>query len=136
MICPACKNPMIVLEYKSIELDVCASCNGIWFDADELRLLLEKISLKVDEVGKPVESQEEKRKCPICRRKMHKIAFAAAARTTVDSCRRGHGLWFDSGEIDSVITELRRENGSQDAMAVTGFLAELFSADTAGKDEK
>ena len=136
MICPACKSPMIVLEYKSIELDVCASCNGIWFDADELRLLLEKISLKIDEVGRAVESQEKKRKCPICRRKMQKIAFDAAAKTTVDSCGHGHGLWFDSGEIDSVITELRKENGSQEAKSVTNFLSELFSADTAGKDEK
>lgn len=136
MICPACKNPMIVLEYKGIELDICASCNGIWFDADELRLLLEKISLKISEVGQSVESAEEKRKCPICRRKMGKVAFHSAAKTTVDSCGRGHGLWFDGGEIDSVIAGLRAEIGTSESKVVTSFLAELFSADTAGKDEK
>jgi len=40
MICPACRDEMIVVEYKKIELDICVSCRGVWFDADELGLLL------------------------------------------------------------------------------------------------
>jgi len=136
MICPACNSPMIVLEYKSIELDVCASCNGIWFDADELRLLLEKMALNADAVGNAVDSDEPKRTCPICRHKMHKVALGAAAKTTIDSCEHGHGLWFDCGEVDAVIAELRKQNGTPEAKSVTNFLAELFSADAAGKDEK
>jgi Zn-finger nucleic acid-binding protein len=42
MICPTCKNPMIVVEYQQIELDYCGSCRGVWFDNGELELLLSK----------------------------------------------------------------------------------------------
>ena len=41
MICPVCKNPMVVLELDQIEIDHCLNCGGIWLDAGELELLLE-----------------------------------------------------------------------------------------------
>jgi Zn-finger nucleic acid-binding protein len=40
MICPVCKNDMIVVEYRDIELDYCSNCKGVWFDSGELELLL------------------------------------------------------------------------------------------------
>lgn len=41
MICPVCKEPMVVLELDQVEIDHCINCGGIWFDAGELELLLE-----------------------------------------------------------------------------------------------
>jgi len=46
MICPACKNDMIVVEHEDIELDYCTNCNGVWFDSGELELLLEAAGLE------------------------------------------------------------------------------------------
>jgi Zn-finger nucleic acid-binding protein len=55
MICPVCDRDMTVVEYKGIELDYCTGCQGIWFDAGELGLLL-KSRGRVPEVvcGEPV----------------------------------------------------------------------------------
>ncbi len=47
MICPACKNDMIVVEYQRIELDFCPHCRGVWFDCGELELMLK--SAHIDE---------------------------------------------------------------------------------------
>ncbi|MES0279143.1 MAG: zf-TFIIB domain-containing protein, partial [Dehalococcoidales bacterium] len=33
MICPICKVEMAVVEQDKIELDYCARCRGVWFDA-------------------------------------------------------------------------------------------------------
>ena len=41
MRCPACSNPLIVLELDEIEIDYCTSCEGIWLDSGEVELLLE-----------------------------------------------------------------------------------------------
>jgi len=43
--CPVCHEPMIVVEYQSIELDYCSSCHGTWFDKGELELLLRSMEL-------------------------------------------------------------------------------------------
>ena len=45
MICPACKKDMIVVEYSNVELDYCLNCHGVWFDSDELELLLKSMNL-------------------------------------------------------------------------------------------
>ena len=34
--CPVCKEPMLVLELDTVEIDHCARCGGTWLDAGEL----------------------------------------------------------------------------------------------------
>jgi len=43
MICPVCKSDMIDVEYNRIELDYCTACRGVWFDTEELELLIENM---------------------------------------------------------------------------------------------
>jgi len=43
--CPACKGIVAIVEYERIELDYCTNCSGVWFDAGELELLAERLSL-------------------------------------------------------------------------------------------
>lgn len=40
MNCPVCKNAMIVLELREVEIDYCLVCKGIWLDKGELERLL------------------------------------------------------------------------------------------------
>ena len=42
MLCPVCKESMVVLELNEIEIDFCTRCSGIWLDAGELELLIEQ----------------------------------------------------------------------------------------------
>lgn len=42
MKCPKCGADLQVEEYHGVEVDRCAECHGIWFDAGEAELLMEK----------------------------------------------------------------------------------------------
>lgn len=44
MKCPKCGADLTVEEYHGIEIDRCSECQGIWFDAGEAELLIEKES--------------------------------------------------------------------------------------------
>jgi hypothetical protein len=44
MKCPKCGADLIVEEYHGIEIDRCPECHGIWFDAGEAELLIDKES--------------------------------------------------------------------------------------------
>jgi uncharacterized protein len=138
VICPACQQEMIVVELKKIELDICAFCRGVWFDADELRLLLESLRLKVDEMGRdPAKPTQEKgRKCPYCRKDMLKALIGPGEGVMVDRCKNGHGLWFDGGELDAVILNLEAAEhiapDSAKARKVGAFLKDVLHS---GKDK-
>ncbi|MFC1946219.1 zf-TFIIB domain-containing protein, partial [Chloroflexota bacterium] len=109
MICPVCKQDMLVVEHQNIELDYCASCHGVWFDSGELELLLQCHGFEEAAVflagilAKPVATGEKPRKCPICSRKMAK---ASVGETIIDACSRGEGLWFDGGELTQTVKHL------------------------------
>jgi hypothetical protein len=112
MICPVCKNPMVVLELDQIEIDHCLHCGGIWLDAGELELLLEteedrtrlkNLLIEVDSV------KEKKYPCPICSKKMNKVFVGEEKKILIDQCKRNHGLWLDKGELEEVI-ELSTQN--------------------------
>ena len=132
MICPTCKHPMIVVEYKQIELDYCTNCNGVWFDAGELELMLERVNLKPNVAsGKSIldlsvaATTEKKRKCPSCGRKMRKELIGGEPKILVDTCPVGEGLWFDGGEVDALISELSEEAPGVGGQVVN-FLKEVF----------
>jgi len=106
MNCPACKEPMIVLELDEVEIDHCISCGGIWLDEGELELLLgtstEKdkflISFQVDKHIK-----EKARNCPICLKRMDKVLYGQDKKILIDKCCHNDGLWFDLGELEEII---------------------------------
>ena len=104
MDCLVCSVPVIVVERQGIELDYCLSCKGIWFDAGELGLLSQALQIKtaIPDIMSlaVVASQEKKRPCPRCDKKMDKIELEGVL---VDRCPNGHGLWFDWGELGQVL---------------------------------
>ena len=106
MICPVCKDPMIVLELDQIEIDFCASCEGIWLDSGELELLLESEQERVKLLKSFMEDKLTKEKscsCPICGKRMSKVLVGDKAEVLIDKCKKDHGLWFDKGELKSVV---------------------------------
>jgi len=136
MICPVCDKDMIVVEYKGIELDYCTVCHGVWFDAGELGLLLkslgvESLKLSVDSLlDAPEPDHKEKHcRCPICRQKMRKVTLIEQPAIIIDACRRGDGLWFDGGELSSLLSELAPVPASPSPQQqVTDFLREVFQS--------
>ena len=133
MICPACKNNMIVVEYKRIELDYCPNCRGVWFDTGELELLLESAKLEEKSPGNihdlpKAETSEIKRKCPICHQPLSKNHIGENPPILVDVCRRGDGLFFDGGEINQLLKQLPVEISGKpgEKNPVIEFLSDVF----------
>lgn len=135
MKCPVCKEPMIIVEHEKIELDYCTACLGVWFDAGELALLLESMDLEVGEfniadiITLPEKRiAEEKRKCPVCRKKMKKAAIGHDPQVVIDVCPRGEGMWFDGGEVGQVIKQLLDKPSAKADTPdrVVTFLGEVF----------
>jgi len=123
MDCPVCKNAMITLELADVEIDHCTDCGGIWLDAGELELLLgdtKQAEKLLDSFKVETNCPEKPRKCPICLKKMQKIIVGLfTPRLLLDRCSRGDGLWFDKGELSSIVctAQLDKENKIQRLLA-------------------
>ena len=121
---PVSNEPMLVLELAGIEIDYCPLTNGIWLDAGELEALYEDKKAAEDLLAsfKSDEGNREKKiRCPICNKKMEKVLIQN--RVVIDRCSRGHGLWFDEGELLQV---LEMEPGEGEGK-VSGLLKEMFN---------
>jgi Zn-finger nucleic acid-binding protein len=103
MKCPRCKKPLVILELDKVEVDYCLACRGIWFDSGELELLTglpSGISLVADHVLK-----EAALRCPVCAQKMEKVRNDENGPILLDRCKKGHGLWFDGGELEALLRD-------------------------------
>jgi len=127
MICPVCKEPMVVLELDQVEIDYCANCCGIWLDSGELELLLESKTEReklMASFKEDTASKEKSYSCPICGKRMSKILVGDNEQVLVDKCRNDHGIWFDKGELNSVI-----ENASENKESkVINHLKQMFKS--------
>jgi len=140
VLCPVCKIPAIVIEYNRIELDYCARCRGVWFDAGELELLLSSAGLEGSEaflesvMNATVAVSEKKRRCPICNIKMNKALADKETQTLVDVCSEGHGIWFDGGELERTLGTLAGTRPAQsDAYRkLVDFFGKTFKAPVTG----
>jgi Zn-finger nucleic acid-binding protein len=117
---------MIILELRQVEIDYCPFCSGIWLDAGELETLLGDSQLARDllksfKVEKDID--EALVKCPICRKKMHKIGVGGDHPLIIDRCRLNHGVWFDKDELQRII---KMGNVGGDSK-VLDLLREMFS---------
>lgn len=112
MQCPVCRQEQVIVEVDSVELDLCLDGCGTWFDAQELRQLFEvkgvptqlhDLEQRLEEL--PRGEHGPVRRCPRCRGKMrHVRAPGPAGGVILDRCRRGHGLWFDPGELEAILS--------------------------------
>jgi Zn-finger nucleic acid-binding protein len=136
MICPTCKHPMLVVEYQKIELDHCGNCQGVWFDAGELELMLGSVGIGETKSilntllqSPQVTTNEKKRKCPICRRTMKKVYISSTDHVIIDTCSREDGVWFDGGEVDHLIKFLADKSTDKSGTGkVFSFIKEVFQS--------
>jgi Zn-finger nucleic acid-binding protein len=126
MDCPVCKNAMITLEMTEVEVDYCTGCKGVWLDAGELEMLLNddgKAKELISSFNKDISSEEKPKQCPICDKKMEKIDVGNEKPTLlIDRCSKGDGLWFDSGELNSIIARAKLDEGNK----IKKVLADMF----------
>ncbi len=127
---------MITLELADVEIDHCVGCGGIWLDAGELELLMDdrrKASDLLDSFREDTSSAEESRKCPICDKKMSKIVVGHAKPVLlIDKCRRGHGLWFDRGELADILDRAQLDKDNR----IQKLLADMFGRELSGPQQE
>jgi Zn-finger nucleic acid-binding protein len=114
MICPVCDRPLAAFDLEGVQIDRCLDCRGTWLDAGELEILAGNRKF----AGTPG-PKHDKRRCPRCGAKLRRYKIEAVE---VDECPRGHGLWFDKGEMETLVAS-SKEGG------VARFFGELYKAE-------
>ncbi len=132
MICPACSSQMIVVEHEHIELDYCMNCKGVWFDSGEMELLLERLGIHASHeflgniMVAGVRTNEKKRRCPLCRRKMAKTTAGQKPVVLIDVCPQQEGIWFDGGEVSQLVQQLPVQADADASQKLIAFLGNTF----------
>jgi len=119
MDCPKCVGRLEEKIIEEVKVDVCWSCEGMWFDKSELENVLikdahdlKKIDLGRDEFdGKEMEELQEKidmktGNCPRCGDKAVLTKEGYAKGVIVDACSVCGGVWLDAGEIHQLRNRL------------------------------
>ena len=139
MLCPVCHEAMIVVEFANIELDTCVSCRGLWFDAQELGQLFELAGVpeRVCELAPQIDRLSHagpRRKCPRCRGKLEPVRGPSVSGDLIlDECPRGDGLWFDKGELESLLQALLGDD-TRALEHVRGYLGEFMLVNRSPED--
>ena len=110
MRCPVCKVDMVVLEFEQVEIDYCFECRGVWLDGGELDAIGRRAGALRNELLAALETAAAqptpgrgKRRCPVCRKTLARATTPGDRPVVLDRCERGHGLWFDRGELAAVV---------------------------------
>lgn len=120
--CPACKEAMVVFELDGVEIDRCLRCLGTWLDAGEIDQLARLEGGAPDRLTAAVAAADAgakgRRRCVRCSARMRVVTLE---KIEIDRCPRGHGLWFDRNEMETLIAAFRGGDGG----AMARFLGEL-----------
>ena len=125
--CPDCQELMLVIDIDGVEIDHCVHCHGTWLDDQELEFLFELDGIPPGKISEALRKCRGRRggnlRCPRCRKKLERIIVGEAPdRVALDRCPRGHGLWFNRGEIEAVL----RMSGDEEGKRVSELLAAIY----------
>ena len=112
MNCPKCLSATLAeFKVEGVAVDRCSSCDGIWFDAQELSELLAEDAKLVAELrrGSVDEFTDSKKgRCPRDSAELLRIYSAIDRSVILDACADCHGIWLDSGEFAKLFAARRR----------------------------
>jgi Zn-finger nucleic acid-binding protein len=109
--CPGCKTEMHAVRVGATSFHECPSCAGSWLVAEAFTQLCtsrEDRGSVAAMVGpneasvKTVLAAVRYVQCPVCKKTMNRQNFGRRSGVVIDVCK-GHGVWFDHGELQSVL---------------------------------
>ena len=110
--CPGCKAEMRAVRVGATSFHECSSCAGTWLVADAFTQLCtnrEERGTVAAMVGptpgggvRTVGSAVRYVQCPVCKKTMNRQNFGRRSGVIIDVCK-GHGVWFDQRELQSVL---------------------------------
>ncbi len=102
--CPTCKEVLVVFELDGVEIDRCLKCGGTWLDDGEVDQLARLAGGAPDPLQAAIaaagDGKPGDRRCVRCSGKMK---IVTVQNVELDRCPRGHGLWFDKSEMETLI---------------------------------
>jgi len=106
MECPCCRVQLVPEPVDGQPIDKCSNCDGAFASHQALHsiLLAEEGTRNGVSYSRPSPLSDlvRYRKCPACGETMLRRNFAGASGVVIDVCPV-HGLWFDRGELATVI---------------------------------
>ena len=115
-----------IMEARTVgkaQIDRCATCNGTWFDAKELRRVaddkeVEKLATRI-----PIVKVPSGFACPRCG---GECVEGQVHEVTVDHCLQCNGVWLDGGELQEAARQVKVERAIDGAGgSFRNFLARL-----------
>ncbi len=146
-VCPKCDVGLFVVRFKSVEVDYCERCRGVWLDTGEVERLMEATGAEPSDPLRrfpthPATSlSPERHLCPRCDARLEELIVdgpadgtagsegrtsqskSTSGNLTLDRCPRGHGLWFDADELQQLLSFYPAESSASRTIA---YLNELF----------
>ena len=117
MKCPRDSAELLQTSFKSIEVDRCKICAGIWLDPGELDQLEDTVFDEDDIKGMVMyRFYQGSLGCPVCLDKMQ-IFHYRAYNLELDYCQNGHGVWLDGGEEKRVLQIMKQRTKDLDRSA-------------------
>lgn len=115
MKCPRCQTELQTRPTDGIEIDECSSCQGIWFDNDELRRVKDQTDNDLNWMDFELWKHEDRFRiaakpidCPKCKVAMVAIDYDETG-VEIDFCPECRGAWLDAGEFEKIIDSLSEE---------------------------
>jgi len=113
MNCPRCQHTLETKHFYDcnirIEVDQCRSCEGTWFDKNELAQIDHIIDPKLIEIRRIPNTidQFETLRCPSCNNnpRMQKAIHPRDKHVILDYCPYCKGIWLDKGELKAIQQE-------------------------------
>lgn len=115
MKCPRCQTELQTRPTDGVEIDECPSCQGIWFDNDELRRVKDETDNDLNWMDFELWKHEDRFRiaakpidCPKCEVAMVAIDYDETG-VEIDFCTKCRGVWLDAGEFEKIINSLSEE---------------------------
>ena len=130
MNCPNCDKPLNRFTFMDVQLDDCADCGGIWFDAEELQRVKQATpeawaKLEAQIAPRSAETTAPKgvvvKKCPACGVEMHPYRYMFNSDVHLDECEQCGGTWVDDAEL-AAMTGFLQQAQQEAAAAPKGQL--------------
>jgi membrane associated rhomboid family serine protease len=104
--CPHCRHYTLEpLRHENVRLDACVHCGGVWFDPNELDIVLRRYDPNYRREGSIAKTLGQRvsgtpKKCPRCKVSLATYEFEQGSDLKIDVCHSCNGVWLDKGELD------------------------------------
>jgi Zn-finger nucleic acid-binding protein len=106
MICPHCNSILETVVDSELPAHTCPGCSGTWISGRALHAMLAESndSARIEQIFNSImdlDFRESRRRCPSCANRNLKVVVIE--NTELDFCSSCKGVFFDPGEVESVL---------------------------------